>query len=156
MTKHPKDTAIRRTGPSAPLRWLVDAGYMPGPARHMRDGFRILDFGCGRGADVDWLRSLDYDVDGLDPFHRSADAFKLVSARYDVITCTYVLNVVLDAGERARMLACIRSLLKPSGVSFVTVRRDIDGDTASQRLIRLDFPCLHDGTGFATYRLQAS
>jgi hypothetical protein len=148
---HPKDTAIRRTGPSAPLRWLINAGYMPGPAAHMREGFDVLDYGCVHGADVEHLRSLGYSAFGYDPYwHPHRDHQRL----YDVVLCTYVLNVILDDGERAAALYALRQWIKPGGVAFVTVRRDIATPTATQTPVFLDFPAIHDGTDFATYRVK--
>ena len=163
MPKHPKDTAIRRDGPSAPLRWLLQGGHLPPPegdhfyGRHaftggpIDDAPTVLDYGCGHGADVEHLRSLGYDADGWDKYWKHQAIRK---DGYDVVLCTYVLNVIVDADERAEALRDMLSCVKPGGVAFVTVRRDLDGDTESQRLIRLDFPTLVDGTGFAIYRLD--
>lgn len=165
MRKHPKDTAIRRTGPSAPLRWLLNHGHLPlRPLSNgtLLDGITsVLDYGCGHGADVRSLAERGYAATGWDPYHGIIDTTRggrwyPLDRAYDYVLSTYVLNVILERAERNRALAIIRQCLKPRGVAFVTVRRDLDGDTDSQRLIRLDFPLIHDGTDFATYRVTAT
>lgn len=156
MPKHPKDTALHRTGPSAPLRWLLQGAHLPPPKNLVPgpNGYDhpvILDYGCGHGADVQHLWSLDYDADGYDPAWRPH--LDVQRNAYDVVLCTYVLNVILDEFERQVVLNTLQAALKPGGVAFVTVRRDIDADTETQHRIVLDFPTLVDGTGFAIYHI---
>lgn len=159
MKKHPKDTAIHRVGPSAPLRWLLKHGHIPTTPvvnGHHLNAIRVLDYGCGYGTDARYLQALGYDAHGYDPFHAVGSDPDCWAFRYHFVTCTYVLNVILEEQERELALRNIRALLACDGVAYVTVRRDLDGDTESQRLIFLDFPLLHDGSDFATYRVQAS
>lgn len=162
MSKHPKDTAIKRTGPSAPLRWLLKTGYLSPWARDVGGSGKPathLDYGCGHGADVRHLRELGYDAHGYDPNWPEnstlSDGFvRYPPVAFDVVLCTYVLNVIRDKHERDEALAMINVLTKPGGVAFVTVRRDLDGDTESQRVIHLDFPSIVAGTGFEIYRID--
>jgi hypothetical protein len=61
-------TAIARRGPSAPatvLRRFIERVV----AESARDASvrAVLDYGCGRGADVDYSRSLGIDAVGYDP-----------------------------------------------------------------------------------------
>jgi hypothetical protein len=74
--------------------------------------------------------------------------------RYDVVLCTYVLNVITDDVLRGYALNTVQAVTKPGGVAFVTVRRDLAADTDSQRRVYLDFPSLVIGTGFEAYRIQ--
>lgn len=155
MPKHPKDTAIRRTGPSAPLRYLIASGEFWRDASWSSFGLNgptILDYGCGHGADVEHLRSLGYDADGWDPYWQP----RRPAQRYDIVLCTYVLNVITCDAERAEALRQVQEWTKPGGVAFVTVRRDLDADTESQRRIFLDFPSIVAGTGFETYRIETA
>lgn len=109
---HPERTAISRRGPSKPLRLLLKAGLVKG---------RVLDYGCGKGADLTHLRSIGINAEGWDPFHRPQG----VTGTFDTILCTYVLNVV-GPEERQHIRNDILSLLAPNGTAYVTVRRDID------------------------------
>jgi len=114
-------TAIHRKGPSAPCRWLYKHGYIcngyidPATMRE-RAG---LDYGCGHGADCDFLGWL-----GWDPVHRRAGAY-LVDAQFRAVTCTYVLNVIRGKGRRAGILRHLDHITEQGGDIFVTVRRDL-------------------------------
>lgn len=55
-------TAIARNTPSAPCKWLDKQGRCVGP---------ILDWGCGKGADVMYLRNAyGYDPHFQVDFHK--------------------------------------------------------------------------------------
>ena len=116
-------TALHRRGPSAPLKLLLE--------RHAVVG-RVLDYGCGHGADVQYLASLGYEVVGWDP--RWAPT--LPEGEFDTVLCTYVLNVVpKKTADRVALEA--RSYLNngPSGGKvFYTVRSGVE-ESASQRLV---------------------
>jgi len=81
---------------------------------------RVLDFGCGLGTDVNFLRENSVDVVGYDPYY--APAYPI--GKFDTILCHYVLNVLL-LEEQAHVLMAISELLKPTGKAYFTVRRDI-------------------------------
>jgi hypothetical protein len=103
-------TAISRRAPSAPVRWLESEGLI-------YPGADMLDYGCGKGADAEYL-----GIDGYDPNHRP-DTAPLARA-YDTVLCTFVANV-LDRAERDELLRCLKSLLRRHGVAYVAVRRDV-------------------------------
>src|SRR5210317_1528524 len=87
------NTAIHRTKPSAPLTRLLpelEGRRSPILKKHH---FRILDYGCGHGKDVEHLRSLGYNAYGWDPYHGDT-TIRLPVWKWDVILCTYVLNVI--------------------------------------------------------------
>jgi len=111
ITSH--KTAIRRNKASAPLSRLHGLGLLRG---------RILDYGCGHGGDVRYMKLHDMDVCGYDPYW-SPD---LPIGSYDTITCTYVLNVV-DVEEEKAVIERTRQLLSPGGKVFFSVRRDLKG-----------------------------
>lgn len=81
---------------------------------------KILDFGCGLGKDVEFLKSQGLDVQGYDP-HYFAD-FPL--EKFDTIICNYVLNVLFPK-EQTYVLMTIAERLKPTGKAYFTVRRDL-------------------------------
>lgn len=103
-------TAITRRKPSAPLKYLEGVGYF------RRDDVTRLDYGCGKGFDADY-----YGMDKYDPYY-FPDLDR--SKKYDIIFCTYVLNVV-DEKTEFEILKDVSSLLKPDGRAMFTVRRDM-------------------------------
>lgn len=123
-------TAIARTGPSAPARFLYDEGLIAGP---------VLDFGSGFGADASWLRKRGFQVAEYDPNFEGVE--RLPRGTYETVLCTYVLNV-LPKSHEAKLLRKVRSKLRPGGEAFVTVRRDVDraGETSRgyQRPVKLN------------------
>jgi len=104
-------TIKERKWPSYPTKQLLSAGLIEG---------RVLDFGCGTGTDVAFLRKNRLDVTGYDPFCNP----DYPTGRFDTILCHYVLNVLLPE-EQAHVLMAISELLKPTGRAYFTVRRDI-------------------------------
>lgn len=65
--------------------------------------------------------------------------------RFDVILCTYVLNV-LPPDQQDQVLVDLANLLKPDGVAFVSVRRDVRAGCAGrtwQYPVRLMAPSMY-------------
>ena len=104
-------TAKQRDRPSFPTRKLLGLGHIEG---------RVLDFGCGHGADVDFLREKGFEVHGYDPHHAPTRP----QGTFDTILCHYVLNVLLQR-EQTEVLMDVSEFLRPSGAAFYTVRRDL-------------------------------
>ena len=104
-------TAIARKSLSVPAKWLEEQGALGG---------RVLDFGCGRGGDVERLLEMDYDIEGYDPVHGPP----MPDGPFDTIMCNYVLNVV-DPDTEAEILRVISGLLSPDGVAYLAVRQDV-------------------------------
>lgn len=102
-------TAIRRNGPSAPLRHV--ATYAPEALTG-----RVLDFGCGRGEDAALLGATPYD-----PHHPSARVRRLPRGPFDAVMAIYVLNV-LPHRERVDALAHAASLVRRGGYLVLAVR----------------------------------
>lgn len=105
-------TAKKREKISFPMAWLNRQNLLNG---------EILDYGCGHGFDVAFLKRQNLQITGFDPYY-----FKDIdqSKKYDTITCLYVLNVV-DILEQSKILIKISSLLKNGGAAYFAVRRDI-------------------------------
>ena len=135
-------TAIYRKGPSAPLRFLEAKGFLSGS---------ILDYGCGKGADLKFLTNSGYHATGYDPHWLPNDIGKKT---FDTILCTYVLNVVAE-NEASLIINKISSHLSDNGKAFLTVRRDIkkEGFTSRgfQRNVKLNYEVIKQNSNFCIY-----
>lgn len=104
-------TAKERNKLSFPMNWLKREKKLKG---------QILDFGCGFGTDVNFLKEKGYKIYGYDPYYLN----KLPKTSFDTITCLYVLNV-LEPTEQSKVLLNISRLLKQGGKAYFAVRRDL-------------------------------
>jgi len=104
-------TAKARKKASVPTRLLYEKGLLYG---------KVLDYGCGRGRDVEWLLKNGINVVGYDPnFYPYKEI--LIDSYYDIVLCHYVLNTVLEK-TRHKILVDIRRILKRGGKLFLSVR----------------------------------
>jgi ubiquinone/menaquinone biosynthesis C-methylase UbiE len=135
-------TAMARRGPSRPLRNLIAKGCI-------QPGQRVLDYGCGRGADVAHLNAIGCHTTGFDPYHGPTE--KPVGL-FDVVLCTYVLNVLTEA-EITVVLYDISRHLSAEGRVYVTVRRDIpnQGTTTQGWVTKLYSEAVIQQTRYDTY-----
>jgi diadenosine tetraphosphate (Ap4A) HIT family hydrolase len=94
----------------------------PAKILNQRNGLigEVLDFGCGFGSDVKFLHEQGYQITGYDPHYFP----KYPKQKFDTIICFYVLNVLLPI-EQARVLMEVSRLLKPGGIAYFAVRRDL-------------------------------
>ena len=114
IKNNPHLTAKERTSISFPTRWLKQNNLLKG---------EILDFGCGFGFDTDELQKEGFNIVGYDNYYRPEYPTK----RFDTIICNYVLNV-LEPKEQAEVLMEVSELLKPTGIAYFTVRRDLKSE----------------------------
>lgn len=136
-------TAISRKTISAPLKYLLSKNLI-------NKNQTILDYGCGRGKDVQWLNENGYNVRGFDP-HWNPDKDAL-NQKYDVILCTYVLNVV-DGKIRKNIIKDLTNLGK---CAYYTVRRDVQNAQVSkmgtkQYNVRLPFNKVKENGSYCIY-----
>tara|TARA_B100000131_G_scaffold289029_2_gene300767 strand:- start:267 stop:734 length:468 start_codon:yes stop_codon:yes gene_type:complete len=142
-------TAISRQSPSRPLRRIIKSSLL-------KKDMNIIDYGCGKGYDADYLNSIGFDCDSYDPYWKRD--VNLTDNYYDVVLCTFVLNVIREHDERA-LLDNIKRLMKKGGKSYLTVRRDLkkEGETSRgyQRNVRLNLPVLFEyKNSFCTYLME--
>ena len=106
------NTAISRQSMSRPMAKMLKAS--------MFDNKRVLDYGCGKGFDVETLKSLGFDITGYEPF-ASDKYLQVPSGKFDIITNNYVLNVIENPEERKEL---IEKMKKMSDFVVITVRAD--------------------------------
>jgi DNA phosphorothioation-associated putative methyltransferase len=99
VTRH--RTALLRTELSRPLRTVIADGLLP--AR-----MTLMDYGCGRGDDVRFLKERGYDCSGWDPVHAPNGQRR----EADVVNLGYVVNVIEDPSERREVLHTSWSLAR--------------------------------------------
>jgi DNA phosphorothioation-associated putative methyltransferase len=122
-------TAISRGDFSRPTKLILELALLS-------DGDTFLDYGCGRGEDVDGLRRLGFHATGWDPHYRPDAA----AVDADVVNLGYVANVIADPEERR---AALRSAWQHAAKALVVAARL----NAERRTISLGRP---HGDGFLT------
>jgi DNA phosphorothioation-associated putative methyltransferase len=108
-------TAIRRFQYSRPISLAI--GH-----RLIREDCTILDYGCGRGEDVNFLRKDGLTADGWDPHFRPDGPLKPA----DVVNLGYVLNVIENPAERAETLRKAYALALRTLIVAVRVDQSLD------------------------------
>ena len=142
-------TAIKRKTISRPLKYLISQGKIG-------KNDRILDYGCGRGDDIVWLRKNGYQAFGFDPYWKKN--LTNLNESYDVVLCTYVLNVV-NKTTRQSIIKRLKDLTNSHGTVYITVRRDLLKDHAiSQRgthqyKIKLPFEIMKKTSSYCIYKI---
>jgi DNA phosphorothioation-associated putative methyltransferase len=112
-------TAIGRAALSLPAKLLFQSGLVT-------DETSILDYGCGRGDDVKFLKELGIPAIGWDP-HFAPDPALLVP--HDIVNLGFVLNVIEDPAERKTVLNDAYALAK--NCLSVSVMLHSQNDTAT-------------------------
>jgi hypothetical protein len=102
----------------------------------------VLDYGCGKGDDVEWLTQLQFYVRGYDPIHQP-NGTPLID-RYDTVLCTYVLNV-LEPNHWDDILSKLWLVTKKGGTAYIAVRRDAMPEW--QYKVELDLPIVGEERG---------
>ena len=85
--------AIVRPQSSKPIRLAVEAGLFA-------LGATFFDYGCGRGADIEYIHKLGYKSEGWDPHFRTDVEHK----EADIVNLGYIINVVENMSERREAL----------------------------------------------------
>lgn len=81
--------AIARVTASKPVRLAVEAGLFPPETSY-------FDYGCGHGADIEYISRLGLTSTGWDPYYRP----EVDRVAADVVNLGYVINVIEDTAER--------------------------------------------------------
>lgn len=96
-----KMTAITRRSLSVPMRELMNLGLLYG---------NILDYGCGKAFDLNFLSYLGLDIVGYDKYNLEYKDEGLLDKKYDVVVANYVLNVIPNLQEHQQVIDKLRLL----------------------------------------------
>ncbi|MEB3229920.1 MAG: DNA phosphorothioation-associated putative methyltransferase [Leptolyngbyaceae bacterium] len=88
--------AIARATCSKPVRLAVEAGLFLADTTY-------FDYGCGHGADIEYIHRLGHSSTGWDPYYRPDDQ-PVPDTTADVVNLGYVINVIEDTAERREAL----------------------------------------------------
>ncbi|MEO1146313.1 MAG: DNA phosphorothioation-associated putative methyltransferase [Cyanobacteria bacterium J06638_22] len=81
--------AIARVTASKPVRLAAERGLFPPETTY-------FDYGCGHGADIEYIKRLGLASAGWDPYYRPDENHVFA----DVVNLGYVINVIEDPAER--------------------------------------------------------
>lgn len=87
-------TALARVALSRPMRLAIDNGLIAPEVT------TVLDYGCGRGGDIERLTAAGVSCNGWDPFHCPDGNLE----PSDVVNLGYVVNVIEELEEREEVL----------------------------------------------------
>jgi SAM-dependent methyltransferase len=108
-------TAMGRVIPSSVAKKIVQSKLF-NPSK-----IKILDYGCGRGMDLIYYKSMGYEADGWDPYEPFGYSIR-PKTKYDLVICTFVLNVLYNRYERLKVIKEACSYLQPNGVLIIATR----------------------------------
>ena len=148
MKDNSHKTAISRKSPSVPLKYLIKSGKIA--KKH-----KVLDFGCGRGGDINFLTDFKYNINGYDPYWYQNE--KALLKKYDIVLCTYVLNVV-NKPTQLKIINQLKDLTNKAGKVYITVRRDIKKHRVSSRgthqyCVKLPFKIVKETSSYCIYEI---
>lgn len=106
-------TAIARTKMSAPFRNFLKSYGDTVKSKS------ILDFGCGKGKDVEEATGLGYNIQGYDP-NNEKYPLPNTNLKFDIIYCGYVLNVVHPTVREITINSCWERIANNGMAVFVT------------------------------------
>lgn len=103
------ETAISRSKPSQTCKWVMTDLEKPSS---------VLDYGCGKGSDVAFLREAGFDAFGYDPYFQP----EMPEGPFNAAMCSYVLNVVQEK-ERSEILEALSEM---ASIVYIAVRNGHD------------------------------
>ncbi len=113
-------------------------------------GSSVLDYGCGHGGDIRFLKARKVRARGWDP-HFKPDKRSLKPA--DVVNLGYVLNVIENPAERLETLRTANSLAQRALVVSVRVDKTVKGDEFGDGCLTASntFQKIYDQTEFKNF-----
>ena len=114
---HPHKTAIARSSPSPAAR-LVGSGVF---SEFLGNNFNILDYGCGRGRDLEFYREKGFTAEGYDPYPQFGFT-QQPSGLFDLVCVVFVLNVLPNIWDRLQVIKKASEYLKQGGLLLLVTR----------------------------------
>jgi DNA phosphorothioation-associated putative methyltransferase len=114
MIFKPENTAIARNNSSRIAKHVVHK------LKQVYKFNTVLDYGCGRGKDCSYYNNQELTAVGYDPYYFPTKP----SQTFDLVTVTYVLNVLEDHYKRLLALKNAISYLNSNGILIVSVRSE--------------------------------
>lgn len=111
-------TAIRRGTHSRPVSLALSHALI-------RPDLSFLDYGCGLGEDVNFLKAEGVQATGWDPYYQPDGRLKPA----DCVNLGYVLNVIEDKDERERTLKAAFDLAQTVLVVSVRIDQSLNAGT---------------------------
>jgi 2-polyprenyl-3-methyl-5-hydroxy-6-metoxy-1,4-benzoquinol methylase len=112
-----RDYPYHKVGKQDATRWFVNAGYRNQLRRLRRAGLRrehkLLDYGCGGGEFIGFLRERGYNASGYDEYSEAFNDRSALDTKYDLVLSQDVIEHVAEPWEHVRTL---QSLVVPGGV----------------------------------------
>lgn len=126
----------------------------------------ILDFGCGKGAYIQHLKSLGYDAVGVEFYNNNRVSINVAkgnvqidelcahlrtAGRFDIVVCDSVLNSVDSMDAERSVLRCLNAFCKTGGALFVSGRPIEDAERNNHLRVsseRKNFISFLDADGF--------
>ena len=109
-----ESTAMHTTRASYPTRWAEEKNLIKS---------NVMDWGCGKGRDSNWLESLNYNVISYDPFFKpNPSPAEIDFSSVKTVLLNYVLNVIETDSERKFLLNEIYRYVSPETTLIVSAR----------------------------------
>jgi 2-polyprenyl-3-methyl-5-hydroxy-6-metoxy-1,4-benzoquinol methylase len=112
-----RDYPYHNVGKQSSTRWMINAGYRNLLGRLRKAGIRrehkLLDYGCGGGEFISYLRQKGYDAVGYDEYSDAFNDASVLAKKYDFVLSQDVIEHVAEPWEHVRTLA---GLVVPGGV----------------------------------------
>ena len=113
----PHKTAISRSSPSPAAKLIGEGSFL----RRIGGTKRILDYGCGRGRDVDYLHDIGLNIEGYDP-NPSFGFATPPTGLFDLVSLVFVVNVLPNCWERLEAVRQAARYLRPGGYMLLVAR----------------------------------
>ena len=114
---------IVRKKESAPCRWLFDKGKIGSTSV-------VVDYGCGYGEDVKFLKAQGVDTTGYDPYVQGHD-IHIDDLKFNTVLCTFVFNTLGTKLAHDALRAALEARFEHCDI-YITVRNDLRKEDADK------------------------
>ncbi len=137
MYWRPHNTAISRPHPTKAAEY-VTSGFF---SKLLGERIRLLDYGCGRGKDLEFYREMGFDAVGYDPYPEFGFS-QMPSGLFDLVLNIFVLNVLPTSVERFEVIRKAAEFLRKDGLLLLVTRSKSEIDREARQK---DWKVYNDG-----------